>query len=271
MRELIDCHVHTARCGHATGTAAECMLAARVAGLSAIVITEHLPLPDGLDEAGCYAMSPGETADYARELAEAADIAPDILLVPGAESDWIPSRAEETAFFRREARSAGIRVLLGSVHFVEDWAFDDPDLIGEWDLRDVDAVWERYFSLWCDAARSGEFDVMAHPDLVKKFGHRPGRSTDELFDAAAAAAAESGVLIEVSSAGLRKPVAEIYPGPELLAAFARHGVGATVGSDAHAPTEVGRDIELAYRALLDAGYTHASLPLGSGEIRRVEL
>ena len=68
MRELIDCHVHTARCGHAVGSAADCMLAALLTGLSAIVITEYLPLPDGLDEAGCYAMSALEIPEYAREL-----------------------------------------------------------------------------------------------------------------------------------------------------------------------------------------------------------
>jgi len=271
VRELIDCHVHTARCGHASGTAEDMLRAARSAGLSAVVITEHLPLPDGLDPNGCYAMRPAEILPYAEELARAARAVPEVLLVPGAESDWIPSRAEETRSFRSRARAAGIEVLLGSVHFVEGWAFDDPDLVAEWDHHDVYDVWERYFALWCDAARSGEFEVMAHPDLVKKFGHVPQRDTRELFEAAAAAAAASGVLIEVSSAGLRKPVGELYPGPELLRAFARHGVGATVGSDAHAPEEVGMDISRACDALREAGYTQVCLPLGSGETRRIAL
>ncbi len=271
MRELIDCHSHTARCGHATGTVAEYVLAARVAGLSALIMTEHLPLPPGLDPAGCYAMPRDDIRDYAREIAAASESAGDVLVIAGAESDWIPSRAAETREIRREARAAGIRVVLGSVHFLGEWAFDDPDLISEWDTRDIAQVWEAYFSRWCDAARSGEFDVMAHPDLVKKFGHRPAGSAADLYDAAAAAAAESGVLIEVSTAGLRKPVAELYPGPELLSAFRRHNVDATVGSDAHTPLEVGRDIESAYGALAEAGYDHATLPLGDGETRRIEL
>ena len=70
--------------------------------------------------------------------------------------------------------------------------------------------------MWCDACRTGLFDVMAHPDLVKKFGHRPSFDPRDLYAEAARTAAETGVLIEVSTAGLRKPVGELYPGPDLL-------------------------------------------------------
>jgi histidinol-phosphatase (PHP family) len=112
---------------------------------------------------------------------------------------------------------------------------------------------------------------MAHPDLPKKFGHRPTFDPRELYAEAAHAAADAGVLIEVSTAGLRKPVAELYPGPELLQAFSDRGVGATVGSDAHAAGEVGYLIEEAYEALAIAGYREVAFPISREETRFIEL
>jgi histidinol-phosphatase (PHP family) len=162
-------------------------------------------------------------------------------------------------------------MVLGSVHFIDGWAFDDPDSVAEWDNRDVDEAWEQYFALWCDAARCGLFDVMAHPDLVKKFGHRPASDPAGLYREAAIAAADGGVLIEVSTAGLRRPVGELYPGPDLLQAFCQAHVGATVGSDAHAPGEVGYAIAKAYSALASAGYEHALFPDGRGGWGSVQL
>ncbi len=145
-------------------------------------------------------------------------------------------------------------MVLGSVHFLDDWAFDDPNLLERWDRTDVDAAWLRYFELVWDAAGSGLFDVMAHPDLVKKFGYRPAFDTSDLFDATAAAFARAGVAVEVSTAGLRKPVGELYPSTDFLAACARAGVSATLGSDAHHPDEVGFAFDVARTALLAAGY-----------------
>lgn len=272
MRPLSDFHIHTSRCGHACGSALEMAHAARDAGLEIIGITEHLSLPDGLDPLGEYAMGPGEVISYVAEVEEARSVLEGLRIVTAGEADWIPSRSEETARIREEARSAGVEVLLGSVHFLDDWAFDDPALIGEWDRRDVDAVWTGYFEQWVLAAQSGFFDVMAHPDLVKKFGHRASDSlTAELHHSAAKAAAAGGVLIEVSTAGLRKPVHEMYPSPSMLQAFAAAGVEATVGSDAHSPAEVGYRLDEALRACARAGYERVCVPLGNGEMRRYDL
>lgn len=273
MRELIDCHIHTERCGHAAGTLSQYLDAAVRAGLTGMVITEHLPLPDELDPARTLSMPACQLDEYLVEIDIMRERYPQLGLEAGLETDYLPLRLAETRTALDEARSRadGPRMVLGSVHFIDDWVFDDPSRIEEWDHRDVDQVWTEYFALWGDACRCGLFDVMAHPDLVKKFGHRPSFDTAELYAEAARAAADGGVLIEVSTAGLRKPVNELYPGPELLAAFHAAGVGATVGSDAHHPDEVGYRIDLAYDALLRAGYTHASFPVGHGAYRRIEL
>jgi histidinol-phosphatase (PHP family) len=95
---------------------------------------------------------------------------------------------------------------------------------------------------------------MAHPDLVKKFCLMPSFDLRELYEHAASRFAAAGVAIEVSSGGLRKPCAELYPAPGFLAACAREGVPATCSSDAHRPEDVGWGFDLAAEALRTAGY-----------------
>ena len=91
--------------------------------------------------------------------------------------------------------------------------------------------------------------------VPKVFGHRfPSQMADRV-DEVVAAVAEAGVAIECSSAGLRKPVNELYPDPDWLAKFAAAGVPATLSSDAHTPEDVGRDYPTAVAALKGAGYT----------------
>ncbi len=273
MRELIDCHIHTERCGHATGTVDDYVRAAVRRGLAGIAITEHLALPEELDPNRHLSMPACDLEDYLVEVDLAVQRYPGIAIVTGLEADYLPGRESETLAAIQEARhrSDGARFVLGSVHFLGEWAFDDPHDLSEWDRRDTDAVWTEYFELWCEAALSGMFDCMAHPDLPKKFGHRPSFDTRDLFADAAGAAAQAGVLIEVSTAGLRKPVAEVYPSRGLLRAFALADVPITVGSDAHAPDEVGFRIESAYDAAAAAGYTEAQFPNGSGGWKAIKL
>lgn len=271
MRELIDCHVHTAACGHASGSVREVVDAAVASGLSGIVLTEHLPLPDALNPGDTFAPSAERFLEYARDVRAVAGDHPELDVVLGAEADWLPHRPEAMAAQAGIAAEAGVDVVLGSVHFLGDWPFDSPDHLAEWDVRGVDRTWRDYFEAWGDAATSGRFHVMSHPDLVKKFGHRPSFDALPLYVQAADAAARGSVLIEVSSAGLRKPAREIYPGPDLLSCFFRAGVDATIGSDAHCPAEVGRDLECSIGALIAAGYSRAALPLKGSDVRWITL
>lgn len=273
MRELIDCHIHTERCGHATGTVDDYVRAAVKRGLVGMAITEHLALPEEFDPHRHLSMPACDLEDYLVEVDLTAQRYPEITVIAGLEADYLAGRERQTAaaIADARARSDGARFVLGSVHFIGDWAFDDPHNVEEWDRRDVDEAWAQYFALWCDAARSGMFDCMAHPDLPKKFGHRPSFPTTELYAEAAAAASEAGVLIEISTAGLRKPVAELYPAHGMLVAFRRAGVAVTVGSDAHAPDEVGYMIESAYDAAEYAGYEEIQFPDGSGGWRSIQL
>ncbi|MBE0416432.1 MAG: histidinol-phosphatase HisJ family protein [Coriobacteriia bacterium] len=248
---MIDLHIHTARCGHAAGRPSEYVAAARQAGLEVIAFTDHLALPDGYDPDGEYAMRPGELAEYVADVRKSAATGGPPRVLLGIEADWVPPYRAQTA---RAIAAYPFDVVLGSVHFLGDWAFDDPRLIDEWSLRDVAGAWDEYFEVFTQAASSGLFDVMAHPDLVKKFGHVPPGDLISLYDDVAAAMADAGVAVEVSSAGLRKPCREIYPSDDLLAAFRRAGVPVTTASDAHTPEEVGSGLGEVRAAVARAGY-----------------
>ena len=114
-------------------------------------------------------------------------------------------------------------------------------------------MYERYFDLFCEAVERGGFDVMAHPDLVKKHGARTSLPVNRMYDAAADALARADVAIEVNSSGLRKRIVELYPTLDLLSTCASRGVAVTLGSDAHSPGQVGMDFDLSLRHLARAG------------------
>lgn len=168
----------------------------------------------------------------------------------GLEVEWLPGREDELA---AALAPYPWDYLLGSVHLLDGEAVDlEP---GVWERLTVQEVWERYFAALRDLAGSGLADVLAHPDLVKIFGRRPAQeAVAELHAEAAEAIAAAGVAVEVSTAGLRKPVGELYPDAALLALCRDRGVGATLASDAHVAGDVGRDLDAAIGHLRTAGY-----------------
>ena len=253
---MIDLHVHTSLCRHASGEPEDYVRAAARRGLKAMAFTDHLPLPEAEDPGYDYTMAPEELPLYVEQVVAAAESATGVEVRLGAEADWWPGRTDETAAM---LSAHPFDVVLGSVHFIDGWAFDDPRLRERYADWDADDLWRRYFDEFVSAAKSGLFDVMAHPDLVKKFNVRPDDEPLELYDSVAASLASVGVAIELSTAGLRKPCAEFYPGESFLLACRRHGVPVTLGSDAHSPSEVGHAFEEAVGHLLRVGYEHIGM------------
>lgn len=157
--------------------------------------------------------------------------------------------------------------LLGSVHFVDGFPVDqEPGLVEKLGPHEA---WRRYFVWLRNAARSGLFDSLSHPDLVKHHGPRTEtEATQWLHEETADAIEAAGVCIEVSSAGLHKPVGELYPDPPLLAACHARGVPITLASDAHVPQNVGRDLDRAVAHARAAGYE--TVTVFDGRERRQE-
>jgi histidinol-phosphatase (PHP family) len=168
----------------------------------------------------------------------------------GLEVDYVAGRLEELA---DRLAPYPWDYLLGSVHWLEGLAVDmEPGL---WARASVEEVWVQYFAALRELTASGLADVLAHPDLVKIFAQRPGpERVAAHHEELAQAAADAGVAIEVSTAGLRKRVGELYPDPELLTRCRAHGVPVTTASDAHVPRLVGEDFDRALELLRAAGY-----------------
>ncbi|CAN5892153.1 histidinol-phosphatase [soil metagenome] len=147
--------------------------------------------------------------------------------------------------------------LIGSVHWIGGWAVDAPHSTHEFDRRGVEQAWADYFALEEQLAASGIVDVLAHVDVVKKFGRRPLIDPSHWYRAVVEAARESGTAVEVSSQGLRKPANEIYPSPEFLRLFCEYEVPITLASDAHSASEAGWGHDEVVAAALAAGYSHS--------------
>jgi histidinol-phosphatase (PHP family) len=187
----------------------------------------------------------------------------------GIEVDYFPG-AEGA--IRRVLAQAPFDYAIGSVHWIGPWGFDLLSVEGLWDGRDVDEMYRQYFAILGQAARSGLFQIMAHPDLIKVMGHRPSPRLDvlALYDAAADAFLAGGAAVEVSTAGFRKPVGELYPDPAFLRACQRRGVPLSLASDAHQPEDVGLDFDQAVALARDAGYREV-MAFAGGKGRLVPL
>ncbi|MGC8464671.1 MAG: PHP domain-containing protein [Acidimicrobiales bacterium] len=147
-------------------------------------------------------------------------------------------------------------VLLGSIHWIADWPFDhisDPTVVAEWNQIGIEPAWEAYTRSLEELSATRAVDVLAHPDLIKIMGYRSTRS-NELHARMAEAAAKAGIAAEVSSAGWRKPVNEVYPSPDLLSEFAQRQVAITTASDSHGNEHVGFQVREVRRYINDHGY-----------------
>ena len=172
----------------------------------------------------------------------------------GIEADFVSGREDRLANLLERHEWDYV---IGSVHFLRDHAVDMPGAFDVWGRGErPEKVWRRYFATLAEAARTGLYDIMAHPDLVKVWGKGRGAPEGDLrryYEPAVEAFAEVGVAVEVSTAGLRKPVGEIYPARGFLEMIVEAGCPIALSSDAHVPEHVGHGYDEALRLLEDVG------------------
>ncbi|MBO8142359.1 MAG: histidinol-phosphatase HisJ family protein [Firmicutes bacterium] len=271
---LVDYHMHLERdthtgpCPYKISRIEEYVRAAERRGLHEIGITEHChrfrefreifrPIFDGPRRAD------PEVAWLSREFGEFLERYVEVLIeaqergLPvkvGLEVDWIPG-AEDV--IRDILKPYPWDYIVGSVHFLGDWPIDVSSEYG-WPQANPEDAYRAYFAALASAADSGLFDVLAHPDLIKKFGHRVA-NPEPYYRQAVAAAAASGVALEVSTAGWRVAARELYPAPEFLALAHKAGLAITLASDAHDPADVGRDVAEAAERARQAGFAELAV------------
>jgi histidinol-phosphatase (PHP family) len=178
----------------------------------------------------------------------------------GIEADFVAGREDRMASLL-EAR--GWDYVVGSIHFLRDQAVDHPDY-DVWRVRshEPERVWREYFDLLGEAAVSGMFDVLAHPDLVKMWGAERPRPEGDLrryYERAMEGIAESGIAVELSTAGLRKPVGAMYPDRAFLEMVVDAGNPIALSSDAHTPEQLGHEYGRAVALLTDLGVTEIAV------------
>ena len=260
---LVDYHVHTALCGHAVGELEDYVTVAIQKGLAELGFNDHAPVFNSLDPE--LTMAPDQLSEYVEQvrMLQEKHRRPRIKL--GMEADFVPGCEER---LRQLLGQYEFDYIYGSVHIIGDWRFDDSRFYPQgYAERDRDEAYGEYFSLICQAARSGLFDVLGHLDLIKKFDYRPRGEIGHLLEETVQAIAAADVCVEVNTSGLRRPCAEIYPGERILQLCHQQGVPVTLGSDAHSPGEVGLDFDRAVELLRSVGYTRVST--FSGRVREM--
>jgi histidinol-phosphatase (PHP family) len=247
-----DYHIHTPLCRHAEGSLADFKAAALRQAIPEIAFTDHIPNPDGYDPPNRMALA--EWPQYRSQVvAQQAAEPPRVLF--GAEIDYYPGC--EPAL-RRQLDGEPLDLVIGSVHMIGKWIFDDPGERHIWETADVAGAWRAYFKLLAQFAETRLMDVIGHLDLPKKFGYRPpDRVVKEMAQPALDRIAAAGLAIEINTAGLRKPVGEIYPAAFLLALAREREIPICFGSDAHRPEEVGDHFAAALQLAREAGYDRA--------------
>ncbi len=193
---------------------------ARKFGLTDIAFTDHDRYHAGIDF---------DEIDHLRERN------PDLKIRAGIELDNDPIHS---AAGRKwiEKHWDKLDFVLGSVHFLDrdDQMFDSvPDGAEQFEGRDVDAIYADYLRRVREMAATGLIDCLAHIDLIKIHGHRPAAEIGAIVNETLDSIRARNLAIELSTAGWRKPVNELYPGDRVIELAIGKGIPFTIASDAH--------------------------------------
>lgn len=245
---MIDYHLHTPFCGHATGKMEEYVERAIELGLDEIGFSGHFPYPPGFDPLAPDCVIPEQLYDtYLQETARLREAYADRIKIRiGSEFDYLgPDNFYHPL---NEARRFGLDYCLASVHIVDGVIVDySPEHLlaglGRF-TGGIDSVYERYYETLLEMVSNGCCTIVGHLDLVKKFNSLSdftterdhGRLVNEILDRIA----ENGLVLEINTSGWDRPCREQYPGFGILERAVARGIHLTLGSDAHAPEEVGR-------------------------------
>jgi len=243
---LIDLHNHTPLCKHATGAPEEYIEKAVEKGIDIYGFADHAPM--NFDPK--YRMAFEEMEKYEQTVSDLSKKYENIKILLGYEVDFTPTVDERV--LKRD-----VDYLIGSVHFLNNWGFDNPEFIKEWKNRDVDDIYKEYFHLIEKMAESKMFNIVGHLDLIKVFGYKPKTPVKDIAKNAIKAIKKADMAVELNTAGLRKPVKELYPGDEILEMILEEGIDITFSSDAHAPNQVGYMLKQTVQKAKNMGFSEA--------------
>jgi histidinol-phosphatase (PHP family) len=253
-----DYHMHTPLCRHARGEPDEYARHALATGLTEIGFSDHSPMMR--DDFDAWRMRLDQLDEYVEKVRRVQRDFSRLATRLALEVDYLPDHED---WIRDLSARQPWDYLIGSVHYLPgNWAVDHQDNLADWETRDVWEIWSSYFDRLTSAAASGLFDIIGHPDLPKKFGHKPARDCTPLYERFLEAASRHGCALDINTAGLRKPCVEIYPSADFLRLAFDRRVPITFGSDAHTPEEVGMNFREAVQLAWNGGYRETSIYSG---------
>lgn len=246
--KLPDYHIHTTLCNHASGEMEVYVDRAVELGLEEIGFAEHMPvMPEPH-----LCLSYDDLPYYVDRVMELRDRYAGIITIRlGAEMDMDLERTEEII---RIIEHYDFDYVIGSIHYLGDWPFDQVQYKDRFEQGNIEEVYERFFETIMRAARSGLYDIAGHPDNLKRMGYRPSTDLTALYKEVATVFKEMDVAAELNTSGYDYPAREAYPSPVFLEILRKHDIPITVGSDSHKPEHVGRHFEKVSALLSDAGY-----------------
>jgi len=235
----VDYHLHPLE--HHGGQYTEDLLysylsVAQAQGISEVGFSDHDEFLSGVDEAVVAAVG--------RSF-------PSLRVKLGLEISYRPGREREITAIAGRCR---FDYLIGSIHDLDNWMFDHPAYKDGYNAWDIDELYQKYYCVLKGLALSGLFDIIGHLDVIKVFDYRPAGNILRYVEPSLQTIKSAGLTVEVNTAGLRKPCAELYPSQEILKRCYDLNIPVTLGSDAHTDGDVGRDFARAYELLYRIGY-----------------
>ncbi len=247
---ITDLHNHTPLCNHAEGTMDEYIQKAIKENTAYFGFSDHAPM--NFDQK--YRMNFEQMSLYETEVLKAKEKYKEkIEILLGYEVDFLPG------FIDKRVLDAKVDYLIGSVHFIGKWGFDNPEFIGNYKNKDIDKIWQEYFDAIEALAKSGYFDIVGHLDLIKVFNFLPKKDIRLIAKNALLAIKKADLVVELNMSGLRKPVNEPYPSPLLLEELSSLDIPITFGSDAHSPRQVSLFANEVTTLAKDAGFSKCAI------------
>ena len=247
---IVDLHNHTPLCNHAEGEIFEYVEKAIKSGTKYFGFSDHAPM----DFDPKYRMDFTQMQEYEKAVLDAKEkYKEQIEILLAYEVDFLPGHMDERVL------NADVDYLIGSVHFIDEWGFDNPEFIGHYEHEDIDVIWQKYFNAIEEMAKSGHFDIVGHLDLIKVFKFMPKKDINLIAKNALLAIKKADMVLELNVAGYRKPVAESYPSASLLKQAYELDIPITFSSDAHKPEQVSLFNEEITKMARDAGYTECAI------------
>jgi len=247
----VDLHNHTTLCNHASGTIDEYIQRAIELQFDIYGFSEHAPMKDFDDG---YRLTLQNFKEYEKLIQTAKQTYKDkIDILLGYEVDFI----DTNYLVDKIIDNQNVDYLIGSVHYLGNWGFDNPQFISEYKNKDINKIWQDYFDAITAMVRSGYFDIVGHLDLIKVFNYLPTKDIKLIAKETIKAIKQQNMVVEINGAGYLKPTKEQYPSKQLLQMCLEYDIPITFSSDAHSIMQVGKKYDDIVTLAKDIGYTKA--------------